>query len=52
MAQWVRDPGIVTSAAQAATVAQVLSLTWELPHAMGVAKKRKRKRKTYSWGKD
>ena len=34
----VKDSGVVT------TVDQVLSLAWELPHAMGKAKKKKSKK--------
>jgi len=34
--------------AQVAAAAQVQSLVWELPHAMGVAEKEKRKKKKWS----
>ena len=42
MVQQVKDPGIVTAAAQVTAVAWVRSLARELPHAMGTAKKKKK----------
>lgn len=44
MAQWVKDLGVVTAMALATAVAQVPSLTWELLHGMGMAKKTNQKR--------
>ena len=40
-ARWVKDPapGIVIAAAWVSTVAQVQSLAWKHPHAMGMGKK-------------
>ena len=38
-------PGIVTVAPLVAAVAQVQSLAWELPHATGAAKKKKKDEK-------
>ena len=45
MAQQVKDLGIVTAVVQVTAVGQVRSLAQELSHAVGVAKKKKRKRK-------
>ena len=42
MAQWV-ESGVVTAVALVTSVAQALSLAQELPHVMGVAKKKKKK---------
>ena len=44
MAQQVKDLAVVTAAAQVTAVAWVLSLAWELAHAMGTAKKEKKKK--------
>ena len=41
MAQWVKDL-VVTVAAQVVAVAPVQSLAWELPHVLGMAKKKKK----------
>jgi len=35
--QWVKGSGIATTMTEVATVAQIRSLAWELPYAMGVA---------------
>ena len=43
MAQWVKGPVLSTAAAWIAAVAQVRSLTWECPHAVGAAPKRVKK---------
>ena len=45
MAQQVKDLGIVPAVVQVTAVVQVRSLAQELSHAVGVAKKKKRKRK-------
>ena len=45
VAQQVKDLAVVTAAAQVTAVAWVLSLAWELAHAMGTAKKEKKKKK-------
>ena len=43
MAQWVKDLAVVTAEGGKAVVEQVQSLAWELPHAKGTAKKKKKK---------
>ena len=40
---WVTRSSIGTTVAQVAAAAQIQSLAWELPHAVGAAIKRKRK---------
>ena len=39
MAQSVKDPALSLLMARVAAMAQVLFLAWELPHAVGVARK-------------
>ena len=41
MAPWVKGSGVVTAVAWVSAVAWVQSLTQELPHVAGAAKKRK-----------
>ena len=41
MAQQVKDPAMVIAMALGKCLAQVLSLAWELLHAVGVAKKKR-----------
>lgn len=41
----VIGPGVATAADQVMAVAQVRCLCWELPHAMVIAKRKKKKRK-------
>ena len=48
MAQQVKDLLVVTTVARTAAVACVQSLAWQPPHALGVAKKKKGKKKA-SW---
>ena len=43
MAQQVKDPVLSNTAAQATAMAPVQSLTQELTHGMGMAKKKKKK---------
>ena len=38
MAPHVKDPGVVTALALVTAMAQVWSLAWEIPHAIGVTK--------------
>ena len=45
MAQWVKGSGIAKASAQVTTVAQIQSLTQELPYAPGIAIKKKKKKK-------
>ena len=40
--QWVKDQGVVSAADQVAAVAQVQPLVEELPHAVDLAKKKKK----------
>ena len=40
--QWVKDPALLQAVTDAA---RIPSLAWELPYAMGVAKKNKNKNK-------
>ena len=42
MAQWVKDPELSLMCFWVTAVVQVLSLVWELLHAVGAAKKKKR----------
>ena len=43
MAQWVNDLTLsLTQARWVTDVEQIQSLAWELPHAMGMAKKKKK----------
>ena len=39
LAQWVKDPGVVTAVAQVAVVVKIQFLAWELLHAMNAVKK-------------
>ena len=43
MAQWLKHPAIASAVAQAAAVAQVQSLAWELPHASRCGQEQKQK---------
>ena len=49
-AQWVKIWGVAAAAAQVAAVAQVQSLAWELPCAMGMAIKLKNKKISFVKG--
>ena len=42
-AQWVKD-SVVTAVAPVAAVASVRSLAWELPYAVGAAKKKRKEK--------
>ena len=42
MAQWVKDPELSLMCFWVTAVVQVLSLVWELLHAVGAAKKKKK----------
>ena len=44
--------GVAAAVAQVATIAQVGSLAWGLPHATGAAKGKKKKKKTFLKGYD
>ena len=44
MAQWVKGSSAVIAVAWVTAVAQVQSLAQELPHAIGMAEKRRRKK--------
>ena len=45
--QWVKGSSIAAAVAQAAAVARIKSLAWELPQATGAANKQNKKQKTY-----
>ena len=47
MAQQVEDPAVVTAAAMVFAVVQAQVLARELPHAVGTAKNKKRKTKSF-----
>lgn len=43
LAQWVKEgSATVTAVSQIAVMVQVLSVVWELPHVMGMSKKKKK----------
>lgn len=44
LVQWVKGPGVVTAVAQVTAEAQIPSLAWEHPYAMGAVINRKKKR--------
>ena len=43
LVQWVKGSGIAAAVVELAAVAWIRSLTWELPHAIGEAIKKKKK---------
>lgn len=43
LVQWVKGPGVVTAVAQVTAEAQIPSLAWEHPYAMGAVINRKKK---------
>lgn len=43
----VIGPGVATAADQVMAVAQVRCLCWELPHAMVIAKRKKKKKRNH-----
>ena len=45
LAQWVGGPALLWLWCRLAAVVQIRPLAWELPHAMGVALKSKKKKK-------
>ena len=48
MAQWVKDPALVSAVAWVAAVAQIWSLAWELLYATGAVKKKEKKKEKKS----
>jgi len=47
LACWVKGSGIATTVALVAVVAQIQSLAWELPYAIGAAMKKEKENRNY-----